>query len=295
MNENQAILITGASSGIGNACAKFFALNGFQVFAGVRNQTDFDILNKYDDNIYPVIIDVTDNDSICSAYEFIYSNLKCQKFSLINNAGIAVASPLECINIDRLKEQFDVNVIGQMRLIQTFLPILRCNNGKIINISSVFGSFSLPYTSPYCASKAAFDSLSNALRLELKKWNIDVVLVKPGIVNTKIWEKSSGNSQKEFNDLDDKQKKFYNEEFNILTTLSAKFAQYGCSVEKIVNLIFKIVISSKTKPVYFIGNDSNIMNLIRKTPQQFVDAIILFFVRIGIKLFKNKLNNTKNN
>lgn len=286
MNKNQAILITGTSSGIGNACVLLLATQGFKVFAGVRSKEDAERLSKTGTNIYPIIIDVTNQETIDNAYNFILKNLNGEKLCLINNAGVAISCPIEFINIEKLQTQFDVNVIGQIRLIQRFLPALRETKGKIINISSILGTLSLPYTAPYCASKSALDSLTDGLRLELKKWEVDVVLIKPGIVKTPIWQKSSNQAKKDFEQLSTEASCLYGEEFNTLTSLTAKCGKYGCSANDVAKVILKAILAKKSKPVYFVGSDSNTLNFIRKFPQQILDKIILFSIRIGLKFFR---------
>lgn len=283
MNKNQAILITGTSSGIGNACVSLFAAQEFKIFAGVRTKEDAEKLSNIGNNIYPLIIDVTNQKTIDNAYNFILKNLNGEKLSLINNAGVAISCPIEFINIEKLQTQFEINVIGQIRLIQRFLPVLRETKGKIINISSILGTLSLPYTSPYCASKSALDSLTDGLRLELKKWKIDVVLIKPGIVKTPIWQKSSNQAKKDFEQLSSEASCLYGEEFNTLTSLTAKFGRYGCSTNDIAKIILKAILAKKSKPIYFVGDDSNTLNFVRKFPQQILDKIILFSIRIGLK------------
>lgn len=280
---NQAILITGTSSGIGYSCVLILAQKGFKVFAGVRTKEDAEKLSAIGDNVFPVIIDITLQDTIQEAYRYIQANLNNEIFSLVNNAGIAVACPMESITLERLEKQFDVNVMGHIRLIQQFMPLIRKTKGKIINISSIFGVLPLPYTAPYCSSKAALDALSVGLRLELKKWGIEVITVKPGIVKTPIWQKSCDQAAEKFQLLNEELYCYYGEEFTTLTSISSKFSKFGSNPDKVARVISKILLSPKSKPVYLVGKDAFVINVIRKFPQFIVDKIVSLLISIGLK------------
>lgn len=288
MNNNNFVLITGASSGIGSACVASFLANGFNIIAGTRTQQNADNLKQMGDNVYPVLLDITDQESINNAYDFIKDNFDVKNFSLINNAGVAVSCPVEFVNMERLQYQFDVNVFGQVRMIQKFLPLLRETKGKIVNVSSILGTLSLPYTSPYCASKSAFDSLTDGLRMELDKWGIGVILIKPGIVKTPIWQKSSIQAKNDFSYLRQGAACFYGEEFEILASLSSKFGNYGYTADNISTTILKAIKSKRNKPVYFVGNDAKALNIMRKFPAGIVDKIILNSIKFGVKFFKSR-------
>jgi NAD(P)-dependent dehydrogenase (short-subunit alcohol dehydrogenase family) len=165
---------------------------GFQVFAGVRNPADGERLSEAaSDRLVPVHLDITDAESIRTAAEAVTGALGASPLrGLVNNAGVAVASPLEFVPIDALRRQFEVNVIGQVAVTQAFLPSLRRSQGRIVNMSSVSGRFASPFVGPYSASKFALEALSDALRLELRPWAIPVSIVEPGVIATPIWQKS---------------------------------------------------------------------------------------------------------
>jgi NAD(P)-dependent dehydrogenase (short-subunit alcohol dehydrogenase family) len=192
MSTAGSVIITGASTGIGEACALRLDSRGFRVFAGVRREVDGGALKqKASDRLTPILLDVTDASSIKSAAATVAASIGEAGLSgLVNNAGIAVAGPLEFLPIDELRRQFEVNVIGQIAVTQAFLPLLREGHGRIINMGSIAGKSALPFTGPYCASKFALEALTDSLRMELLPWNIPVSIIEPAYVTTPIWQKS---------------------------------------------------------------------------------------------------------
>ncbi len=179
-NPQPAVLVTGASSGIGRETAKYLAGRGFRVFAGARKKDEGNI-----------IIDVTDRDSVAAAAEAIAAEVGGRGLAgLVNNAGIAVPGPLEFVPIADFERQFAVNVTGQLRVIQAMLPLLRLARGRIVNISSIAGRSAMPVMGPYSASKYALEAMSDTLRLELRPWGIKVALIEPGPIQSEIWTKA---------------------------------------------------------------------------------------------------------
>jgi NAD(P)-dependent dehydrogenase (short-subunit alcohol dehydrogenase family) len=192
MSTPGSVVVTGASTGIGEACAIRLDRQRFRVFAGVRREVDGGALKqKASDRLTPVILDVTDEASIKSAVDTVAATLGEAGLSgLINNAGIAVAGPLEFLPIEELRKQFEVNVIGQIAVTQAFLPLLRKGHGRIVNMGSIAGKSAMPFAGPYCASKFALEALTDSLRMELLPWNIPVSIIEPAYVTTPIWQKS---------------------------------------------------------------------------------------------------------
>lgn len=183
-----AILVSGASTGIGYATSVLLANRGFTVFAGVRKETDADALASAGANLRPVILDVTDPDSIAHAIDVVRAS-EIGLHGLLNNAGIAVGGPLEYLSTADLRRQFEVNVIGTMALTQAALPLLRQTRGRIVTIGSIGSRFGAPFIGPYCASKAAIAMLMDSLRLEVAPYGVQTVLFEFAAVKTPIWEK----------------------------------------------------------------------------------------------------------
>lgn len=187
--KNYAI-VTGASTGIGFASVKMLAEKGYFVLAGVRSLDDQVRLEDLSPHIQAFILDVAKSDSIAKAFAEIEPLIKEAKtVSLVNNAGIAVPGPIEGIKIQDFKYQFDVNVFGLVEWTQLLIPIIRKTKGKIINISSISGLITSPFFGAYAASKHALESLSDALRRELLRFGVEVILIEPGPIRTPIWTK----------------------------------------------------------------------------------------------------------
>jgi NAD(P)-dependent dehydrogenase (short-subunit alcohol dehydrogenase family) len=180
------VLVTGASTGIGEASALHLRELGFDVIGAVRKDEDAERLEGQ--GLRTVRLDVTDAAQIAAARDGLGD---APLAGLVNNAGIAVASPLEFIPIDRLREQLEVNLIGQIAVTQAFLPALRRENGRIVMMSSIGGRVALPLVGAYNASKFGLEGASDALRRELRPQGVDVILIEPGGVRTPIWKKGA--------------------------------------------------------------------------------------------------------
>lgn len=192
--KDKAILISGASSGIGKQCALRLAEAGFRVFAGVRSNHSAEQLKRdAPDELTPVLLDVTNNESI----ESIKRTMRSENlYGIVNNAGVAVLGPMEFIPVEEMRHQFEVNLFGHIALTQALLPHLRAGGiGRIVNMSSISSQIAFPQFGPYAASKFALEAFTDALRRELRPWRIQVVSIRPGNVSTPIWHKSFYSSQ----------------------------------------------------------------------------------------------------
>jgi NAD(P)-dependent dehydrogenase (short-subunit alcohol dehydrogenase family) len=189
--QHRAVLVTGASSGIGRACAVDLDARGFHVFAGVRTEHDADSLRAHSSGrLKPLMLDITCDEDVARALAAIQEECASTGLAgLINNAGICVAAPMELVPIETLRRQLEVNVIGHVAVTQAFLPLLKRGKGRIINIGSTSGRVAGKWVGPYCASKAALDSITTALRAELLHTGVQVCLIEPGVIATPFWEK----------------------------------------------------------------------------------------------------------
>jgi len=190
----KTVVITGTSSGIGRATALRLAARGFQVFAGVRKPKDGDALRTESQGaVVPVEIDVTDRARIESAALLVQSKVGDRGLDgLVNNAGVGTPAPVEYLTADALRHQFEVNVFGQIAVTQAFLPLVRRARGRIVNIGSVGSHLAIPFGGALCGSKAAFSSLSDSLRMELRAFGIYVCLIEPGAISTPAVDKTLG-------------------------------------------------------------------------------------------------------
>lgn len=182
------MLVTGASTGIGYASALDLAARGYSVFAGVRSEADAARIRAAHTALMPVMLDVTAPSDVAAAAQTIAAS-GVNLAGVVNNAGIAVAGPLEYLPVSEVRRQFDVNVFGALAVTQAMLPLLRLSGGRVVFVSSVSGQIAPPYIGPYAASKFALEAIADSLRMELSAFGIHVCVVQPGNVKTPIWQK----------------------------------------------------------------------------------------------------------
>ena len=176
------VFITGASSGIGFDAARKLASQGHKVYAGARRVDKLEALNEF--GITPLYLDVTDEESSRAAVQTVL-DAEGRIDVLVNNAGYGHYGAVENVAIEEARRQLEVNVFGLARLCQLVLPAMRAQgSGRIINIASVAGHMSMPFGGWYCVSKHAVESLSDALRMEVKSFGIKVSIVEPGPIHT---------------------------------------------------------------------------------------------------------------
>ena len=186
------VVVTGTSTGIGAATAVLLADQGFRVFAGVRDRVDAEALAaRTTGELRPLVIDITDQASIKAAAKEVTEAVGERGLAgLVNNAGAVWPGPLEFQPIDEFRAQLEVNLVGHLAVIQTFLPLIRRGHGRIVNVGSIGGKLVLPIHGAYSASKFGMEALSDALRLELRQWRIPVSLIEPGATDTAIFGKT---------------------------------------------------------------------------------------------------------
>jgi NAD(P)-dependent dehydrogenase (short-subunit alcohol dehydrogenase family) len=190
--EGGYVVVTGTSTGIGATTALHLVDEGFHVFAGVRREADADALRAHaSDRVTPLLIEVTDESTIGAAAAAVEDAVGSQGLAgLVNNAGIGVPAPLEFQPMTDFRRQLEVNLIGPVAMIQAFLPLIRRGGGRIVNVGSIGGMLVLPLNGAYSASKFGMRAISDALRLELRQWNIHVSLIEVAPVKTAIFGKS---------------------------------------------------------------------------------------------------------
>jgi len=251
----KAVVITGASSGIGKACALHLDKLGFQVFAGIRTEIDASSLKQESsDRLTPVYIDVTKSDSIIKATNMLETKLKSVGlYGLVNNAGIVISGPLEFIPIDALRSQLEINVVGQVAVTQALLPLLRRSRGRIINMSSVSGRVATPFLGPYAASKFAIEALSDSMRLELMPWGIHVSVIEPGPISTPIWSKSMEATKLMLDKLPPSAKALYGPSIKAAMRWEDDMKKSMSSPKVVVRAVEHALVASKPRTRYRIG------------------------------------------
>ena len=213
------VVITGVSTGIGYSSAKILCDSGYRVFGSVRKQEDAEkITSEFGANFTPLIFDVTDSKGIQENAQIVKGELIPGEAlaGLVNNAGVAMGGPINLIDTDVFRKQFEVNFFGLIEVTKTFLSMLGAvknsmQQGKIINISSVSGRRAHPFVAPYTASKFAVEAFSDALRREMLLYGVDVILIEPGPIKTAIWDKVPDLDDNEFTgtDYESSLRKFY--------------------------------------------------------------------------------------
>jgi NAD(P)-dependent dehydrogenase (short-subunit alcohol dehydrogenase family) len=193
-----AIVITGVSTGIGQAAARLAAQRGAHVFGSVRRPEAASALAaELGASFTPLIFDVRDEVAVAAAALQVRAALAGRRLAgLVNNAGVAVPGPLALLALADFREQIEVNLIAPLLVTQAFLPLLGTDHalhgppGRVVNISSVAGKMSAPFLGAYAAAKHGLEGLSESLRRELMLFGIDVIIVGPGAVATPIWDKA---------------------------------------------------------------------------------------------------------
>ena len=276
-----SVLITGASTGIGEDLARHLAARGWRVFAGVRRASDGERLATTDARILPVLVDVTDPASITACHATVAAALGDAPLdALVNNAGIAVGGPLEFLPVDELRRQFEVNVFGLVAVTQAMLPLLRRGAGRIVNIGSIGGRVTTPMVGPYCASKFAVEAISDALRMELAEWGLSVVLVEPGVVVTPIWDKGASDMASVGSRLPPEALTRYDGFLQGMARLLAGAPRRGVPVAEVSRVVARALTVPRPRHRYVIGRDAK-LRLAAQTllPRRWMDAATLRFVR----------------
>lgn len=271
-----SILISGASTGIGLCCAQRLAEQGFRVFAGYRSAADGERLSGHHPGLVPVQLDVTSAESIAEARRTVETALSGEGLSgLVNNAGIVVGGPLECLPIEVFRRQLEVNVTGVVALTQAFIPLLRPARGRIVNMGSVAGISSLPFVGPYAASKHALEALTDALRVELRPWGIDVAIIEPGVIATPIWEKSLQAADDLAPQCTPEMGQLYSRVMDILKVETRKADQRGISPDYVASAVQHALTSKRPRTRYLIGWDARLRVLFSLLPDRWQDWIII--------------------
>lgn len=250
----EVVIISGASSGIGQSTARVLAKAGFRVFAGVRQEKDI-VAWKGQAGITPVLLDVTSESSLEQAYRQLKIDLEqAPKVHLVNNAGIALGGPLEGVPLARWRAQFEVNVFGLVATTQKFLPFIRKTKGRIVNISSLSGMLADPYLGPYAASKFAVEAISDSLRRELRQFGCEVIVLEPGPVKTSIWAKSAANRASLMADMPAKILELYKNELEAFFKMVEKSSQNTVTAEKVAQALLQSLRAKKPKARQVVGN-----------------------------------------
>ena len=273
-----AVLITGTSSGLGRAIALDLAGRGVTVLAGVRTVGTAPSGAGLAGRVHEVQLDVTEPTQIAEAVGSIRRFLGDEHLrGLVNNAGTAVAGPLEYADMDELREQFEVNVFGQLAVTQGFLESIReHDSGRIVFMSSVSGRIAAPYVGPYAASKHAVTAMAASLRQELRPWNIHVSVLEPGNVDTPIWSTAA----KRLRYLRAELPALAIERYGLALERMSKYVDQvaggrSMTPDRVVRAARHALFAADPKPAYVIGGEARVaVALSRVLPARAFDAVL---------------------
>jgi NAD(P)-dependent dehydrogenase (short-subunit alcohol dehydrogenase family) len=250
------VLITGAARGIGRATALRLASQGWQVYAGVRNQADGADLQREArmGELLPVPLDVTDADQLAGLDAALPQRLD----AVLNDAGIVVDGPIEAVTPDDLRRQLDVNVVGQAAVTQAVLPRIRASRGRIVFVSSLSGRVATPFMGAYSASKFALEALADALRIEMRPWGIKVILVEPSSTVTDLWKKALDTLDGTEARLRPEHRELYSEQFAGLRKSTKLIQKQAVPVGDVVAVIERALTARRPRPRYPVGVASKV-------------------------------------
>jgi NAD(P)-dependent dehydrogenase (short-subunit alcohol dehydrogenase family) len=272
--ETNTVLITGASGGVGSATVRRLDELGWRVFAGVRSLEAGQELARQCRGVTPVELDICDEESITCARDEIVRQLAGQGLGgLVNNAGVVVQGPLELVPVRALRRQFEVNVVGQIAVTQAFLPLLRAGGGRVVNIGGAAGRVSLPMLGPISASKAALESLTDALRMELKHQGVHVSIVTPGLLQTRLHDKSDEASRRDGYAGGPECRRIYAEAME--ASGRALAGSKESPVEVAVATIVEALTVDRPATRYVVGRDAKQLMMLRRLPDRVRDRLLM--------------------
>jgi NAD(P)-dependent dehydrogenase (short-subunit alcohol dehydrogenase family) len=276
----RSVVVTGASSGLGRAAALHLGELGYRVFAGVRTESSAAELRRPScstGEVIPVILDVTDTASISQAGESIERRcVDTGLWAVVNNAGIAISAPLECVPREVMRVQLETNVIGTLAVTQRFLPLLRASKGRIVNISSGIGNIAPPYLGPYAASQFAKEGLSDALRRELRPLGVSVSIIQPGAVGTPIWHKMRRSAEDILSVAPAEVVEAYRAGFiEYLNVNEARAQESKTTTADFAETVAEALAAKRPKTRYHVGVDSWTSSVVRRlVPDRLADVLL---------------------
>jgi NAD(P)-dependent dehydrogenase (short-subunit alcohol dehydrogenase family) len=271
-----AVLVTGSSTGIGRASALRLDRAGFQVFAGVRNRGDAESLEaEGSERLEPVIIDVTDEGTIAATRDRIEQVTGGRLAGLVNNAGIVVAGPIETLDLEALRRQLEVNVTGQVAVTQAFLPQIRAARGRIVLMASIGGRMSLPYLSPYHASKFALEGVGDSLRQEMRRFGVGVSIIEPGAIATPFWGKGTDQVDQVLGTMAPEQRDLYEGPARAAAEAARQSEARGIPPDRVAKAVEHALTSSRPKTRYLVGVDARIQAIAHRwLPDRLLDRLV---------------------
>lgn len=270
------VVVTGTSSGIGQATALLLDREGFGVLAGVRSAADGEALRRQaSQRLVPVLLDLCDADSIARAAKEVEHALGGGGLAgLVNNAGVGFIAPLEYVDMAAMRHCFEVNLFGPTALSSALLPLLRRSRGRIVNVSSASGLAATPLFGAYSASKFALEGLSDALRVELRSAGVAVSVVEPGVIDTPMQQKGRDDVEQLLRSLPDPALARYRDPIGRLRETLERMARRATAPERVARVILDALTTTRPHARYAVGGDARLVSLLRRLlPDRARDAI----------------------
>lgn len=270
------VVVTGTSTGIGRAVALRLAREGFAVFAGVRREEDgASLRDEAEGSIEPVLLDVTSAGSVADAATQVREGCGGRLAGLVNNAGVAVAGPLEVLPIDDFRRQIEVNLTGQVAVTQAMLPMLREATGRIVLISSIGGRLATPFMGAYHAAKFGLEAVGDSLRQEVSPFGVDVVIVEPGTIATPIWTKGADEAVAKRELLGAEGEALYGKSLDQVEKVARRSGERGIPPEKVADTVLHALTTGRPRTRYQVGLDSKVGTRVRRlVPDRLMDRLI---------------------
>lgn len=277
------MLVTGSSTGIGRATALRLDRDGWRVFAGVRREEDAESLRaEASDRLVPVMLDVTDAEQVGAAAELVGERVgEAGLDGLVNNAGIAVLSPLETIPIEDFRRQIEVNLTGQVAVTQAMLSLVRRTAGRVVFVSSIGGRMALPFGAPYHAAKFGVEAVADCLRQELRPWKIDVSVIEPGSIDTPIWERGEEIADEVASRAPAAQEELYGQTIERFRAAVRRTAERGIAPDKVARVVAHALTARRPRTRYLVGADARGQALGRRLlSDRAFDALVRRIMRL---------------
>jgi NAD(P)-dependent dehydrogenase (short-subunit alcohol dehydrogenase family) len=233
------------------------------VLAGVRRPGDAPAGTE------EVILDVTDEEQVRAAAAGVD-----ELHGLVNNAGIAIASPLEALPLDELRRQLEVNVVGQVAVTQALLPALRRARGRVVFVGSIAGRSALPFLAPYAASKHAIEAIGDSLRIELAPWGMHVAIVEPGSIATPIWTKGAAIADGIQSRVGPEPFAPYRDRMDAFRRAAAAASRRGVSPERVAEIVEQALTADRPRTRYVVGRDARLRALFERLPDRARDRVV---------------------
>jgi NAD(P)-dependent dehydrogenase (short-subunit alcohol dehydrogenase family) len=219
--------------------------------------------------VRPLELDVTDAAHISAAADVVGGEVH----GLVDNAGIAIAAPLELVPLDELRHQLEVNVVGQVAVVQALLPALRRGRGRVVLMGSIGGRSALPFLGPYAASKHALEAIADSLRIELRPLGVGVSIVEPGSIATPIWRKGAERADELRGGFDEERASLYASAVTRLREVALARGP-GVDPDEVAKAVEHALTAKRPKARYLVGRDAHIRAWIERLPTRLRDRVL---------------------